>query len=172
MDDPQKPRRKFLFKVDILIEEETNGLALETLLHLLNSDKVEDYQVKEGVELGKKIEYALKEAISKRHVKPFPAASHLKVPPENTEAPQTPGAKGARRAESDPHRSIWEEMKKCQENNSLLRLSIVKEKGVKLSMPCRIINIDPPSGNLSVYHVDEKKVYLLQINEIDDFEIS
>lgn len=54
MDDPQKPRRKFLFKVDILIEEETNGLALETLLHLLNSDKVEDYQVKEGVELGKK----------------------------------------------------------------------------------------------------------------------
>ncbi len=44
----------FLFKVDILIEEETNGLALETLLHLLNSDKVEDYQVKEGVELGKK----------------------------------------------------------------------------------------------------------------------
>lgn len=95
MDDPQKPRRKFLFKVDILIEEETNGLALETLLHLLNSDKVEDYQVKEGVELGKKIEYALKEAISKRHVKPFPAASHLKVPPENTEAPQTPGGIGS-----------------------------------------------------------------------------
>lgn len=173
MSDLQKPKRKFLFNVDILIEEETNGLALETLLHLLNSDKIEDYQVREGIELGKKIEYALKAAISKRDEKPFrpPMTGAPAESKTAAAAPKKPSAEDAYRPESDPHRSVWEQMKKFQANNSLLRLSVVKGKGVKLSMPCRIINIDPPSGNLSVYHVDEKKVYLLKINEIDDFEI-
>ncbi len=44
-----------------------------------------------------------------------------------------------------------------QQNNTLLRLSVVKGKGIKLSMPCRIISVDSASGNVTVYHVDEKK---------------
>ncbi|UUZ80729.1 hypothetical protein LJK88_38850 [Paenibacillus sp. P26] len=52
-DNTQK--RKFLFNVDIMIEEETNGRALEVLLHLLNTTTVTDYQIKQGIELGKQI---------------------------------------------------------------------------------------------------------------------
>ncbi len=54
MEKVNPRKRKFLFNVDIMIEDETNGRALETLLHLLNTNDVEDYQIKQGVELGKK----------------------------------------------------------------------------------------------------------------------
>ncbi|MFB6366339.1 hypothetical protein ACFCP7_20170 [Paenibacillus elgii] len=173
---PQK--RKFLFNVDIMIEEDTNGRALEKLLHQLNSEFVTDYQIKQGVELGKTIEASLKEAILKK----IDPSAELTKSQSNTApaeiAPKAPAASHVKetktaepkRPEVDPFKQIWEEMNVFQQSNTLVRLSIVKEKGVKLSMPCRIINTDPASGNLTVYHVDEKKVYLLKINEIDDFQ--
>jgi hypothetical protein len=40
---------------------------------------------------------------------------------------------------------------------------------VKLNIPCRVLNYDADTQNVSVYHVDEKKVYLFKLNEIDDF---
>ncbi|KZE79183.1 hypothetical protein AV654_17040 [Paenibacillus elgii] len=173
---PQK--RKFLFNVDIMIEEDTNGRALEKLLHLLNSGFVTDYQIKQGMELGKTIEASLKEAILKKIdtsaelTKSRTNATSAETAPKTPTAANAKEAKAAeeKRPEADPFKQIWEEMRAFQQSNALVRLSVVKEKGVKLSMPCRILNTDPPSGNLTVYHVDEKKVYLLKINEIDDFQ--
>ncbi|MBP1154534.1 MULTISPECIES: hypothetical protein [unclassified Paenibacillus] len=162
-DNPHK--RKFLFNVDIMIEDETNGRALETLLHLLNTKLIEDYQIKQGVELGKRIEVALNGSAIKKIEIPTEAKTAPALNKKNSKAeePYHP--------ESDPHKHIWEQMMTFQQNNTLIRLSIVKGKGIKLSMPCRIISVDPASGNLTVYHVDEKKVYLLKINEIDDYVI-
>ncbi|MCP3776449.1 hypothetical protein NLX71_24700 [Paenibacillus sp. MZ04-78.2] len=173
---PQK--RKFLFNVDIMIEEDTNGRALEKLLHQLNSEVITDYQIKQGVELGKTIEAELKEAILKKIdnsaelTKSQQITAPAEIAPKAPSASHVKEAKAAepKRSEVDPFKQIWDEMNVFQQNNTLVRLSIVKEKGVKLSMPCRIINTDPASGNLTVYHVDEKKVYLLKINEIDDFQ--
>ncbi|UUZ80730.1 hypothetical protein LJK88_38855 [Paenibacillus sp. P26] len=54
-----------------------------------------------------------------------------------------------------------------QQSGALLRLSVVRGMGVKLNMPCRILNTEPENGNLTVYHVDEKQVYLFKINEIE-----
>lgn len=54
------------------------------------------------------------------------------------------------------------------ENAALVRISVVKGKGVRFSMPCRILNFDSEKNNLSLYHVDEKQVYLINLNEIDD----
>ncbi|SDC06210.1 hypothetical protein SAMN02799630_02568 [Paenibacillus sp. UNCCL117] len=171
MDSQKKQRKKFLFKVDILIEEETNGRALEALLHVLNSNTFEDYQIREGIELGRQIEQSLKETILQRQKAPdFPQAAAKEAKPPGGSAKEAAAPPAAELA-GDQHRQIWEEMKRFQTDNTLIRLHIIKAKGVKLSMPCRIINIDPPSGNLSVYHVDEKKVYLLKINEIDDYEV-
>ncbi|TVY10406.1 hypothetical protein [Paenibacillus cremeus] len=153
MEQANPQKRKYLFTVDILIEEESNGRALEKLLHLLNSKTIEDYNIKQGVELGKKIESALKDSIINKikdnELKKKSAAS---APP------------------SDPYRHIWDKLTSYKECNSLVRLTVVKGKGIKLSMPCRIISTDPPSGNFTAYHVDEKKVYLLNINEIDDIQ--
>lgn len=51
----------------------------------------------------------------------------------------------------------------------LIRLTVNKAKGVKLSVPCRVVNFDPDNELLTVYHVDEKSVYSFRLNEIDDF---
>lgn len=168
MKTDKMQKRKFLFNVDIMIEEETNGRALEKLLHLLNVENIEDYQIRQGMELGKKIEAAGKGT-------PFDIPDEENRTASPSKKPQlTKDNKmdSNYQSESDPHQHIWEEMKAFQQNNTLVRMTIVKGKGVKLSMPCRIINTDPPSGNLTIYHVDEKKVYLIQINEIDDFKTS
>jgi hypothetical protein len=170
--EPQK--RKFLFNVDIMIEEDTNGRALEKLLQLLNSSSVEDYQVKQGIELGKKIEVALKQAILKdKGTSSAPDAAKQPKEAPRTESPGKPQGKaqesGAQAAKDDPHRVIWEQLQQLKESNKLIRLTVVKGKGVKLSIPCRILSTDPSVGNVTVYHVDEKKVYLFKINEIDDF---
>jgi hypothetical protein len=55
------------------------------------------------------------------------------------------------------------------ESNKLIRLNINKGRGVKMSIPCRVINFDASSQLLTVYHVDEKQVYSFGLNEIDDF---
>ncbi len=178
MEANKSQKRKFLFNADIMIEEDTNGRALEKLLHLLNSELVTDYQIKQGVELGKTIEASLKEAILKKFdtsaepAKNRPMAASAEPAPKAPSAPRVKETKAAeeQRPEADPFKQIWEEMRAFQQNNTLVRLSVVKEKGIKLSMPCRILNTDQTSGNLTVYHVDEKKVYLLKINEIDDFQ--
>jgi hypothetical protein len=55
------------------------------------------------------------------------------------------------------------------ESNKLIRLKINKGLGVKMNIPCRVINFDASSQLLTVYHVDEKQVYSFGLNEIDDF---
>jgi hypothetical protein len=55
------------------------------------------------------------------------------------------------------------------ESNKLIRLNVNKGLGVKMNIPCRVINFDPASQLLTVYHVDEKQVYSFGLNEIDDF---
>jgi hypothetical protein len=138
----QDKKKGFLFNVDILIEGYSNGIALESLLHLLNSAKIKDFKVKQGVELGKIIEATLKE-------------NKGKEPPMKLEVKPV-----------DKH--IVNLIDRYKENNTLIRLSVLKGKGIKLSMPCRILNYDPVIHNVTVYHVDEKKVYQFHLSEIDD----
>jgi hypothetical protein len=163
-------KRRFLFNVDILIESETNGLALEKLLHILNAVEIQDYLVKEGIHLGKTIEVIMRETISKQKSIPDKIAE-TKLS-DKAAASTTPTKKALTLASEDPHQPIWDQFQGFKERNSLVRLTIVKAKGIKLSLPCRILNVDASSGNVSVYHVDEKQVYLFKINEIDDFAVS
>ncbi|WP_372662007.1 hypothetical protein [Cohnella sp.] len=55
------------------------------------------------------------------------------------------------------------------QSNKLLRLNVNKGLGVKMDIPCRIINFDADKQLITVYHVDEKQVYSFELNEIDDF---
>lgn len=158
-------KRKYLFNVDILVESETNGRALEKLLHILNSAEIQDYLVKEGIHLGKKIQTIMRETISKQHSK-----TDIETEPKFENKPDHSTSKTS--TSEDPHQPIWEQFQEFKERNSLVRLTIVKALGIKLNIPCRILNVDPQSGNVSVYHVDERQVYLFKINEIDDFSVS
>jgi|GEM_PF-5136851 hypothetical protein len=57
------------------------------------------------------------------------------------------------------------------EKQKLVRLTIVKGKGVKFEIPCRIVGLDMPNEQVTVYHVDEKKVYTFRFAEIDDYKV-
>lgn len=175
LNRPENPHnRKFLFSVDIMIEERSNGRALEALLHLLNSQPIEDYNIKQGIVLGEKIDTALQDAIRKQDQA---KAAPIAPPPSDRQTAGTGSAdkdgskpRKAAATETNPYLEIWDKLQSFQQSGTLIRLTVVKGKGVRLSIPCRIISTDPASDIVTVYHVDEKKVYLLKMNEIDDFE--
>lgn len=126
----------YLFQVEILVNAQTNGAAMEELLHHLNEAPFADYRILSGVQLGKQIEKELSQATSTSQML--------------TEA-------------------LDSRIRGYIQGNKLIRVNINKGKGVKLSWPCRIVNFDPSLELLTLYHVDEKKVYSVKLNEIDDF---
>ena len=149
-----------LFTVEILIEDATNGLAMEKLLHLLNVDTVKDYQIINGIQLGKLIELNTK----KESTPPLQPSKKTAAVPAST---VTATAKAT--ANSGASDTIIEQLESFKVNNTLIRLTVIKGQGIKLNLPCRILNYDSSNQNVSVYHVDEKKVYLFKLNEIDDY---
>ncbi|MFC0211355.1 hypothetical protein ACFFK0_02625 [Paenibacillus chartarius] len=161
--------RGHLFTVDILIENDHNGRALERLLRLLNSADVKDYRIVSGIELGKTIEAALQaegeQASSKKATAKTPGAE--KQPAAKDKAANKPAPS---ETEAGAGLSFHDEIERYKANNTLIRMTIVKGKGIRLSLPCRILNFDPASQNVTVYHVDEKKVYLFSLSEIEDLQ--
>jgi hypothetical protein len=148
-----------LFNVEILIEGSSNKLALEKLVHLLNSEPVADYKINSGIQLGNIIDATIEEnqkelTFQKEEKKKEEKKAIAQQKPEND------------------NKQILHLIHHFKENGTLVRLSIIKGKGVKLNIPCRILNYDAEMDNVSVYHVDEKKVYLLKLNEIDDFIVN
>jgi hypothetical protein len=150
----------FMFNVDILVYGESNALAMERLLHLLNQSNFADYRIKSGIELGRLIEeLEVKQPVMEK-----------KNVPSKASAPNQQTKKTA--ADSAAELTlVTERIKACAGDNRLIRLMINKGYGVKLNIPCRIINFDVNSQMLTVYHVDEKQVYSFTLNEIDDFVI-
>ena len=167
----------FLFNVDILIKSSTNARALQQLLEALNSnDHFLDFRIKSGMELGQIIDCLIqakkKSVITKAAAKP--AERQVQTTPSKKESPakQTPAAPAAKAAgsasvspsfESNP--SEW--IKRYSKDNKLVRVT-TNLQGKKVSLPCRILNFDESNQLISLYHVDEKKVYTFNISEIDD----
>jgi hypothetical protein len=150
-----------LFTVEILIEDATNGLAMEKLLHLLNVDKVKDYKIIKGIELGKLID------LNTKKEGPSPLHTSKKAAAETPPSTLPPAAKAS--VNSGAVANFIDQLERFKVNNTLIRLTVIKGQGIKLNLPCRILNYDNSSQNVTVYHVDEKKVYLFNLNEIDDY---
>ncbi len=173
-------QNSFLFQVEILVNAETNGAALERLLHVLNAGSFADYRVISGVQLGQAIEAALAGAEENPARHPAPsdsekskmtaalarskAAAAAPAKPQNAPSP-----KQAPAASPGPSDELQQRVRQYIETNKLIRLNVNKGRGVKLSIPCRIISYDAGNQLLTVYHVDEKQVHNLNLFEIDDF---
>lgn len=159
----------FLFKVEVLVEAPNNGAALEQLLRALNAGDFADYRIASGIQLGAVIEQALANA------KPQPAAEPKATNPQVAQAL----ARAARSAPAAAPKEAAKESVKSDplevrirqfiQSNRLIRININKGLGVKMNIPCRVINFDAATQMLTVYHVDEKQVYTVRLNEIDDF---
>ncbi|WP_027085470.1 hypothetical protein [Cohnella panacarvi] len=150
----------YLFQVDVMLHASSNGAALEQLLRVLNSGNFADYRIGSGIRLGSAIEQALAQTTQ---TVPIPIKEHVKSPgkePVNAK----PHAKEA--SKTNP---LEIRIRHFIQSNQLIRLNINKGRGVKMSLPCRVVNYDPSNQMLTVYHVDEKQVYTVLLNEIDDF---
>lgn len=152
MTKPKQPSDgSYLFQVEVMVNASSNGAALEQLLHALNNGNFADYRIGSGIQLGGAIEKALAETIKAKAASPAKdsAKPSVKEP-----------------AKSDP---LEVRIRHYIQSNQLIRININKGRGVKMNIPCRVINFEPESQLLTVYHVDEKQVYTVRMNEIDDF---
>ncbi|GIO86383.1 hypothetical protein J25TS5_33150 [Paenibacillus faecis] len=155
----------YLFNVEILIRNETNAKALQSLLQVLNQgEDIIDYKINSGIELGEIIESLLtekkKSIISKSYKRLTNAESEKKAPePKKTTSPfeQFAGSEEFQQ---------W--IKRHIADNRLVRL-LVNRNGERISIPCRILNFLAETSTINVYHVDEKQVYTFNLNEIIEF---
>jgi hypothetical protein len=147
-------KKVFLFHVDVLVEGYNKAMAQEALQALLRSDKVKFVQMESDTPETGQIEDSQKPK-KKEAAKPTGESNQQKNTAVNDAG----------------YRHIINQIEEFKTNNTLIRLSIVKEKGVKLSVPCRVLNYDDASKYVTIYHVDEKKVYQYSLNEIDDLVV-
>ena len=163
----------YLFNVDILINARTNPLALQFLLEMLNSsDKLTDFNINSGLELGRTIDTLLRSAkMALKNESSPPAPVSIKLPEKPADKPaERPTAKKAPVVTpTETPADVFGKIRQYIQNNQLVRLR-ANRHGKQVSMPCRILNFDEAANSLSVYHVDEKQVYTFQLNEIDEFQ--
>lgn len=150
-------KTSYLFNLEILIEDEHHSTALEQLLNKLNGCHFIDYKVNSGIELGKIIEQRIESAVESTSI---PVTNEIQSYSNQPEAVVTPT--------SELEHSL-EAMKRCKSQNKLIRLIVNRGLGIKLSIPCRVINVDETDLIVTVYHVDEKQVYTFRLIEIEDF---
>ena len=162
----------YLFNVDILINARTNPLAMQYLLELLNNhDKVTDFNINSGLELGRTIDsllrsakLALKQEISPPTPVNLPHKNAVKQTssPLNQLIPQQPTPQAMEPSDA------FSQIRQYIQSNQLVRIR-ANRHGKQVSIPCRILNFDEAATTISVYHVDEKQVYTFKLNEIDEF---
>ncbi|UVI31838.1 hypothetical protein [Paenibacillus spongiae] len=165
-NDDDTGQSAYLFNVDILVEGSANAVALERLLHLLNNNSgVRDFRVNSGIQLGEII----------RELEQRNGSNYAAVPiPEHMQGGMTAAVTEAASADASSavsKPSIAERIRGYIAENRLIRLSVNKGQGVKLNIPCRVIQFDESTQLITVYHVDEKQVYAFNWNEIDDFVV-
>lgn len=178
-DHHKKEDLGYLFNVEILVRNDSNAKALQSLLQVLNAgESIIDYRINSGIELGEIIESLLtakKQSIISKSYKRLTATDQAKKPAEaQTAKPKAAGKEAATPAESARFEEIaksgdfenW--IKKYISGNQLVRL-LVNRNGERMSIPCRILNFLPETYTINVYHVDEKQVYTFNLSEIIDF---
>ncbi|WP_141500395.1 hypothetical protein [Paenibacillus luteus] len=166
----------FVFNIEVLVEGKNNAAALEQLLHALNSANFVDFRILSGIQLGEQIELRTKNAKSVQPVA-IPASSNVSATISNAPAEQQTNKeeKNKTKKTDKPAKDAYEDLsyfdkiKAIMKNNTLIRLIVNKGLGIKLNIPCRIINMDESENIITVYHVDEKQVYTFRLNEIEDF---
>ncbi|MNZ61112.1 hypothetical protein D3C78_791990 [compost metagenome] len=181
----------FLFNVEILVKDETNAKALQSLLKLLNNaTNIIDYRINSGIELGEIIDSLLKakkqSLISKSYKRlktnvetknsSEDIVSPIAQPASGTPLGSQSSKKSAPQSKPEPNsfaeiaqsKDFQDWIQKYISGNRLVRI-VIKKGEERISIPCRILNFLPETYNLTVYHVDEKQVYTFKLSEIVDF---
>lgn len=173
---PSSPdQSSFVFNIEVLVEGKHNAAALEQLLHALNSCDLLDFRILSGVQLGKQIDQRKANAQSIKDVPVVHSQTASDATAKSTADQTVSSEKNKAQASEKPELAsldslnYFDKITALMNNNTLIRLIVNKGLGIKLSIPCRIINMDENEYFITVYHVDEKQVYTFRLNEIEDF---
>ena len=174
----------FLFSVDILIKNQSNAIALQLLIEMMNQNEhILDYRVKSGIKLGGIIDTLLElknnPPITQTNVSNSSVFNNNKVGKDEKVTTQSKIVKpNIQRPTSNP-KLIDPDTKPIDDPRNWIRSSIIDNRLVRLTanrqgqhinIPCRILNFDEDKQFINVYHVDEKQVYSFNLNEIDSFD--
>jgi len=136
----------FLFSLDVLVRGKTNGQALERLLALLNDcPDVLDCRINGGIRLGAVIEESLR--VSQANGAATGALE--KMSPAAQKGRETPATGAPAAAGEKPVSPLIGQIFRYITDRNLVRLTVVKGRGVKLDMPCRILNYDESLDSMS-----------------------
>lgn len=149
-----KQQSTFIFTIEVMVEDKDNAAAIEKLMRKLNTCKFQDYRILSGIRLGELIDESKASA---------DVIHNIPVEQPRSAAPdQNP-------ANASELLAVYQNIRNYMKQNTLIRLLVNKGLGITLNIPCRIINFDEQDQLLTVYHVDEKRVYTFRLNEIEDF---
>ncbi|MFC5469594.1 hypothetical protein ACFPPD_12745 [Cohnella suwonensis] len=140
---PNSADGSYSFQVDIKIEAPNQAAALVQLIAALNGTGL-DYK------------------IGGQNDKPKTATTAKASAPAKASAAKPPAPPQPTQLELRILHFI--------ESKQLIRLRVNKGRGIKMNIPCRVLNFDSNTSLITVYHVDEKQVYTVGLTEIDDFE--
>lgn len=153
MSTASEKSESYLFRLEVTVQAPNKDIALERLIRTLQACRFNDYKILSGVRLE-----------SETGVPPVQPAQPEPVKP----AQDGPAKQAEPAAASSAGGELEARIQSYIDSNRLLRLHVNKGRGVKLDFPCRMLHLDPETRNLTVYHVDEKKVYIIRLNEVDD----
>lgn len=63
-----------------------------------------------------------------------------------------------------------EKFNKWKKNNTLLRITILKEKKLPSIVMCRVLQIDSNNMSILIYNVDKKNVENISLYKLDSIE--
>lgn len=164
--NPSKPIEdgSHLFQVEIRVSAPNRGAALKHLLQVLGQADVADYRIGASGQHDAAKEIPQRAAARKADSK---AAN-----PPNASPPSRPSngsASSSGTSSPEPSNPLELRIRFFIETSKLIRITVNKGRGIKLSLPCRVLGYDIEKQLMTVYHVDEKQVYTVGLNEIDDF---
>ncbi|MFD1956004.1 hypothetical protein ACFSL6_17960 [Paenibacillus thailandensis] len=143
-------KNSYIYQVELLLDEPDHKKALQKLITELNRCDFQDYRILSGIQLGQEI------------------TSRKEKLPVSTPVPTgDDSGKAGGHGEGEGFNG-WSTLRSLQSDNSLVRMTVNKGLGVKLSIPCRILRLDEQDNLVTIYHVDEKAVYTFRLTEIED----
>lgn len=163
-------KTSFVYHVEVLIEENHHAKALEQLISKLNNSEFTDYKIISGIQLGQEIDARKNKATATVPASVKASGKHM-TDQENLASTSIENTDN-KSSDIDNQNVLsqgLEIFREYKSKNKLIRLIVNRGLGIKVSIPCRVINIDENEMIITVYHVDEKQVYTFRLNEIEDF---
>ncbi|MCU6710394.1 hypothetical protein M6D81_16995 [Paenibacillus sp. J5C_2022] len=155
----REKKNTYVYQLEVMIEDDSHTAALEQLIRRMNGSGFLDYKITSGIQLGQLIEERKSDASSTIPIPIEPQSGEVSQQGDQSHAPADPAV-----------HDTFHSFRKVMSNNTLIRLIVNRGLGIKMSIPCRIININENEQLLTIYHVDEKQVYTFRMNEIEDFQ--